>query len=137
MKGRVISVKMSKTAAVLIERTAIHPLYRKTFLRSKNILVDDPIGVKLGDIVEIIKVKPISKNKHWRVVKVIGKNLAEIVEAEQKMTAEQAIAEVMPEEDKGEGESGKGEEIKIEKPMETEDKQITKANKRKNRKENK
>ncbi|MBI2085804.1 mitochondrial small ribosomal subunit protein uS17m [Candidatus Daviesbacteria bacterium] len=102
MKGRVISAKMSKTATVLIERTAMHPLYRKTFLRSKNILVDDPIGVKLGDIVEIIKVKPVSKNKHWRVVKVIGKNLAEIVEAEQKMAAEQAIAEVMPEEEKTE-----------------------------------
>lgn len=98
MKGRVISVKMSKTATVLIEKTAMHPLYKKTFLRSKNILVDDPIGVKLGDIVEIIKVKPVSKNKHWRVTKVIGKNLAEIVEAEQKMAAEQAIAEVMPEE---------------------------------------
>lgn len=136
MKGRVISVKMSKTATVLIERTAMHPLYKKTFLRSKNILVDDPIGVKLGDIVEIIKVKPVSKNKHWRVAKVIGKDLAEIVEAEQKMAAEQAIAEVMPE-NKGEGESGKGEEIKAEKPIKAEDKQVAKANKRKSRKEDK
>lgn len=96
MRGRVISVKMSKTATVLIERTARHPLYKKTFVRSKNILVDDAIGVKLGDIVEIVKVKPVSKNKHWRVTKVVGKNLAEIVEAEQKMAAEKVIAEVMP-----------------------------------------
>ncbi|MBI4035513.1 30S ribosomal protein S17 [Candidatus Daviesbacteria bacterium] len=98
MIGRVISAKAQKTATVLIERVAVHPLYKKTFLRSKNILVHDSIGVKMGDIVEIVKVRPISKNKHWSIVKVVGKNLAEIVEAQQKEAAEKVIAEVMPEE---------------------------------------
>lgn len=98
MKGRVISVKTSKTATVLIERLAMHPLYKKTFLRSKNILVDDAIGVQMGDIVEMVKVKPISKNKHWSIVKIVGKNLTEIVESEQKEAAEKVISEVMPEE---------------------------------------
>lgn len=98
MKGRVISVKTSKTATVLIERVAMHPLYKKTFLRSKNILVDDAIGVQMGDIVEMVKVKPISKNKHWSIVKIVGKNLTEIVESEQKEAAEKVISEVMPEE---------------------------------------
>ena len=51
------------------------------------------------DIVEIIKCKPISKNKHWKIIKVIGQDLTEIVEAAQKKTAEETITEVMPEEE--------------------------------------
>lgn len=98
MIGRVVSTKMNNTVTVLVERTARHPLYKKSFVRSKRYLVDDPIGVKDGDIVEINKVRPVSKNKHWRVAKVVGQNLAEIVEAKQKKAAEEIIAEVMPEE---------------------------------------
>ena len=97
MTGRVVSTKMQKTAVVLIERTAVHPLYKKTFRRSKKYLVDDPIGVKDGDIVEIIKISPVSKNKHWRITKVVGKNLAEIAEEKLKAAAEEIISEVMPE----------------------------------------
>lgn len=97
MVGRVISTKMQKTVVVLIERIAMHPLYKKTFKRSKKYLVDDPIGVKNGDMVEIIKVSPVSKNKHWRITKVVGKNLAEIAEEKLKVAAEEVIAEVMPE----------------------------------------
>lgn len=98
MTGRIISAKLKNTVTVLIERTAMHPLYKKTYLRSKKYLVDDSLGCKEGDIVEIVKIKPVSKNKHWRVVKIVGKNLEEMVEAKQKETAEKAISEVMPEE---------------------------------------
>lgn len=105
MIGRVISTKLTHTATILVERVAMHPLYKKTFVRSKKYLVDDPIGVKDGDMVEIIKCQPISKNKHWVIIKVIGKNLAEIVEAEQKQAAEKIIAEVMPEEKEGDKQS--------------------------------
>lgn len=98
MIGRVVSTKMKNTAAVLIERTAKHPLYKKTFIRTKQYLADDSLNVKEGDMVEIIKVKPISKMKHWKIVKVIGKNLAEIAEQQMKEKAEEIIAEVMPEE---------------------------------------
>lgn len=101
MIGRVVSTKMNNTVAVLVERMAKHPLYKKTFLRSKKYLVDVREGVKEGDVVEIIKVRPVSKNKHWKVVKVVGKNLAEITESALKEAAEKTIAEVMPEE-KGE-----------------------------------
>lgn len=97
MIGRVVSVKNKNTANVLVERVAMHSLYKKTFIRSKRYLVDDSIGVKLGDMVEIIKIKPISKNKHWRIVKIVGKDLAEINEEKLKAEAEKAIAEVMPE----------------------------------------
>ncbi|TSC87345.1 MAG: SSU ribosomal protein S17p (S11e) [Microgenomates group bacterium Gr01-1014_7] len=101
MTGRVVSTKSKNTAVVLVERQAKHPLYKKTYLRSKRFLVDDSLGVKEGDIVEIEKCKPISKNKHWRVIKVLGRSLAEIAEEQMKKKAEEAIAEVMPEE-KGE-----------------------------------
>lgn len=113
MIGRVVSIKMAKTAAVLVERTAIHPLYKKVFKRSKKYLADDLVGVKDGDLVEIVKVAPVSKNKHWRILKVVGKNLEEITEEKLKAEAKEIVAEVMPEEKKSEQgtvESGQPEE---------------------------
>lgn len=98
MVGRVVSRKMQKTAVVVVEGKKKHPLYKKAFTRSKKFLVDDPLGVKEGDLVEISKVAPISKNKHWRIIKVIGKNLEEITEEKLKAEAEKIVSEVMPEE---------------------------------------
>lgn len=98
MKGRVISAKLTKTVTVLVERIAKHSLYKKTFIRSRKYLVDDAIGVKEGDIVEIINCKPVSQNKHWRVVEIVGKSFTEINEEKLKEEAEKTIAEVMPEE---------------------------------------
>ncbi len=100
MIGRVTSTKMNTTVTVLVERVAMHPLYKKTYLQSKKYLVDAPMELKEGDMVEIIKVRPISKNKHWRVAKVIGRNLAEITKEHLKAEAEEVISEVMPEEEK-------------------------------------
>lgn len=98
MIGRVVSVKMAKTAVVLVESRKTHPLYKKSYKSSKRYLVDDQLGVKLGDIVDVQKIRPVSKNKHWKVLKVIGRNIEEIVEEELKETAAEAMAEVMPEE---------------------------------------
>ena len=114
MIGRVVSTKLKNTATVLVERTARHPLYKKTYVQSKRYLVDDAIGVKEGDVVEIIKCRPVSKAKHWKISKVLGKNLAEIAEEKLKREAEEAIAEVMPEEKVQE--SKEPEEPKVEKP---------------------
>lgn len=97
MIGRVISTKMQKTAVVVVEGKKMHPLYKKAFVRSKKYLVDDSLGVKDGDVVEISKVAPISKNKHWRVTKVVGKNLEEITKEQLKIEAEKIVSEVMPE----------------------------------------
>ena len=106
MIGRVISTKSHKTATILLERVAMHPLYKKTYVQSKKYLVDDSLGVKDGDMVEVIKTRPISKNKHWKIVKVVGKNLAEIVEAEQKKKAEEVIEEIMPTKEEEEQKNG-------------------------------
>lgn len=98
MTGRVVSTKLKNTATVLVSRIATHALYKKTYVRTKRFLVDDQIGVKDGDIVEIIKCKPVSKNKHWRINKIIGANLLKIAEDKLKQAAAAAISEVMPEE---------------------------------------
>src|SRR5258708_298345 len=74
MVGRVVSTKMQKTVVVLTEGQKEHPLYGKRYLRSKRYLVDDPFGVKDGDIVVFLKVKPISKHKHWQITKVLGQD---------------------------------------------------------------
>ena len=98
MTGRVVSTKSLKTATVLVTRIAKHVLYKKTYVQSKKYLVDDQIGVKVGDIVEFIKCKPISKRKNWIITKILGKTFTEIAEAELKKRAEETIAAVMPEE---------------------------------------
>ncbi len=113
MIGRVVSTKLKNTATVLVTRVAMHPLYKKTFIRSKRYLVDDRIGVKDGDIVEIVKCKPVSKNKHWQILKIMGKNLVEIAEAELKKKAEAAIAEVMPEKAEESEEPKELDELKV------------------------
>lgn len=101
MIGRVVSTKMNRTVTVLVERVAKHPLYKKTFIRTKRYLVDTGIAVKEGDMVEIVKIRPISKNKHWKVVRVVGKDLEAITEEKLKAEAEKIIAEVMPKEKEG------------------------------------
>lgn len=108
MTGRVVSTKLKNTATILVERLTKHPLYKKTYVQSKKYLVEDQIGVKTGDIVNFIKCKPISKNKHWKITKVSGRNMAEIAKAELKKEAEKIISEVMPEEKMEESSSPSG-----------------------------
>jgi len=113
MKGRVVSIKMNNTAVVLVTGTKRHNLYKKTFTRSSKFLADDQIHTKLGDIVEIVETRPISKRKYWKVVKVIGRDIAEIVEEELKEKAAEQIAEVMPEEGESEQVTGDSEQLEV------------------------
>lgn len=98
MIGRVVSAKMQKTVAVLVEGKKTHPLYKKTFVWSKKYLVHDELGSSLGDVVSIAPTKPISKRKHFKVIKILGKDEVALGEAAMKQEAEEAIAQVMPEE---------------------------------------
>lgn len=98
IRGRVVSVKIPTTVTILTVRRRVHPLYHKAFTRSKKYLVHDELGVSLGDIVDIIKVRPISKNKHFKVLKVIGKDIEAVVSKQLQEEAAEAIAEVIPEE---------------------------------------
>lgn len=87
---------MIKTVTVLVESKKRHPLYKKSFVRSKKYLAHDEVDVAQGDVVEIVKVKPISKRKHWKVIKLLGKDFAKIATEGLKVEAEKVIAEVMP-----------------------------------------
>lgn len=72
--GTVISNKMDKTISVLIERTVKHPLYGKFMRRSTKLLAHDEANeCNEGDIVVIEATRPLSKNKSWRLQKVVSK----------------------------------------------------------------
>lgn len=72
--GRVVSNKMNKTVVVEIERSVIHPLYRKVLKRVTKFKAHDEDDVcKIGDRVRMVETRPISKNKHMRVVEVVEK----------------------------------------------------------------
>lgn len=71
LDGVVVSDKMDKTVVVEVNRYFKHPRYGKYINRSKKYKVDNPQGeAKLGDKVQIIETKPISKTKHFRVLRV-------------------------------------------------------------------
>jgi len=76
LTGKVVSLKNQKTAAVEVSRLWAHPLYGKRVKRSKKYASDfDPDQIKLviGDMVEIEECRPISKTKHFKVIKKIEK----------------------------------------------------------------
>ena len=70
--GKVVSDKMDKTIVVLVEDSVKHKLYNKIVKRSVRIKAHDENNVcNIGDRVEIMETRPISKDKRWRLVKVI------------------------------------------------------------------
>lgn len=71
--GRVLSNRMNKTVVVAVERSVIHPVYRKVLRRVTKMKAHDEQNVcRIGDQVRMVETRPISKEKHWRVVEVIG-----------------------------------------------------------------
>lgn len=70
--GVVTSDRMNKTIAVKHERLVKHPKYGKYLKRAKKFLVHDEQGqAKVGDTVEIMQTRPLSKRKNWRLVRVV------------------------------------------------------------------
>ena len=81
LTGVVVSDKMQKTVTVLVERQFPHPLYGKLIKRSKKYLAHDPEEkYKLGDVVEIIESRPISKRKRFRVLRLVESGRMDLVE---------------------------------------------------------
>lgn len=76
--GNVVSNKMAKTVVVEVERSMIHPFYKKVLRRVTKLKAHDEGSIcKVGDRVKLIQTRPISKTKHWRVVKVMVKGQPE------------------------------------------------------------
>lgn len=70
--GKVVSTKMKKTVVVEVERVFSHPKYRKVVKRHKKYKAhNENIDLKVGDLVEIVETRPISKDKHFEVVRKI------------------------------------------------------------------
>src|SRR3990167_3674032 len=105
MIGRVVSAKAEKTVTVLVEGKKTHPLYKKSYVWSKKYLVHNELGAKEGDVVSIAPTRPISKRKHFKVIKILGKDVVALGEAAMKQEAAEAIAEVMPAEEESSDES--------------------------------
>jgi small subunit ribosomal protein S17 len=71
MAGTVTSNRMEKTVVVEITRKYRHPLYKKVIYSSKRVKAHDELNCKVGDKVQIVASKPISREKHWVVESII------------------------------------------------------------------
>jgi small subunit ribosomal protein S17 len=70
--GQVVSNKMDKTITVMVERKVKHPLYRKYIRRTTKLQAHDETNeCNEGDVVAIEECRPLSKNKSWRLQKIV------------------------------------------------------------------
>jgi len=71
LTGIVTSNKMMKTVLVEITRSYRHPVYKKVVHLSKRVKAHDEIGCNVGDKVQIVETRPLSKDKSWVVESVL------------------------------------------------------------------
>lgn len=71
MVGKVTSNKMTKTVVVEIVRKFRHPLYQKVVYASNRVKAHDELGCQVGDQVQIVESRPLSRDKRWVVEAVI------------------------------------------------------------------
>lgn len=72
--GKVVSDKMDKTIVVAIVDNVKHPLYKKIIKRTVKLKAHDELNAcKIGDRVEVMETRPLSKDKRWRVTNIIEK----------------------------------------------------------------
>ena len=73
LEGVVISNRMEKSVVVRVQRQVRHPLYLKTIRKSTKFMAhDEENRCRVGDRVVIRESRPLSKNKHWRVVSILS-----------------------------------------------------------------
>lgn len=70
--GVVVSDRMQKTVVVTVERTVMHPKYKKFLRRRTNVKAhDEQNQCHVGDRVLIVECRPVSRDKRWRVSKIL------------------------------------------------------------------
>ncbi|HYM90936.1 MAG TPA: 30S ribosomal protein S17 [bacterium] len=70
--GIIVSDKMQKTVVVEVQTRGRHPLYKKVLTHTRRFKAHDEAGeAKLGDTVLIASTRPLSKEKRWRVARVL------------------------------------------------------------------
>jgi len=106
MTGVVTSNKMKKTVVVEISRTFRHRLYKKVVHSRHHVLAHDELDCQLGDRVQIVESRPISRHKKWVVETVLRRDVAAgepgleeldtILETEEVLADEPILAEIEP-----------------------------------------
>jgi small subunit ribosomal protein S17 len=72
--GIVASNKMDKTITVEVHTKDKHPIYKKTLNKTTKLTAHDEENIcDIGDTVEIAETRPLSKNKRWRLVRIVEK----------------------------------------------------------------
>jgi len=78
VRGIVVSDKMNKTRVISLKRTRQHRLYQKKLVRESRLFVhDEKNESKVGDVIIAISSAPLSKNKHYRITKILEKRVGE------------------------------------------------------------
>ena len=73
-QGVVVSAKGDKTCIVEIKERKPHPIYGKMMTRTKRLHTHDELNIAgVGDTVQVMETRPVSKLKRWRLVEIIGK----------------------------------------------------------------
>jgi len=71
-QGKVVSDKMDKTVVVAVENRVRHPLYGRTLRRTNKFKAHDEANdCHVGDTVEIMETRPLSREKRWRVNRIV------------------------------------------------------------------
>jgi small subunit ribosomal protein S17 len=75
LTGIVTSTKMQKTIVVKVTRTVQHPLYQRVVRHTKKYYAHDETGeARVGDAVQIVSTRPLSKLKRWRLKEVLQRS---------------------------------------------------------------
>jgi small subunit ribosomal protein S17 len=110
MTGVVTSNKMDKTVVIEISRTFQHRLYKKVVHSRHHVLAHDELDCQLGDRVQIVESRPISRHKKWVVETILRRDIAasepSLEELDAVLDAEEVTtSEPEPIEDESEDES--------------------------------
>lgn len=88
-KGVVTSSRMQKTVVVSVERIVMHPKYKKFLKRRTKVKAhDEKNECQVGDRVLIVECRPMSREKRWRVSRILGRGVAD--------TEESAVSDTQP-----------------------------------------
>ena len=86
--GIVVSDRMQKTVVVAVDRTVVHPTYKKILRRRTRVKAHDESNqCHIGDRVLIVECRPLSRDKRWRVSKVLERSRAAESEPAPEATA--------------------------------------------------
>ena len=88
VEGMVTSDRMQKSVVVEVKRLVKHPLYRKYIRRRTKLMAHDEENVaRTGDRVELVETRPLSKQKSWRVLRILDKGSAVVPLSPEELAA--------------------------------------------------